>query len=267
MDSIEILSFLFTLGSLELGTSYSTSNLTPTQLILLDDLADFGLIHRPSANKSNSNFYYPTRLSTTLTSDAPAIPNTSTNSSTLGPQHGNNKGYIIVETNYRLYAYTSSPLHISILSLFSDLKTRYPNLTTAKLTKSSTQKAITSGITSEQIISYLTTHAHPILSSQNPTLPPTVVDQIRLWQLEGERMTAHAGYLIKDVGGGEEYEQAVKYAEALGVLKERFDGRGWFFVSRMEQMGQYFRQVGAKRKREMGTRMDGVMGRLSLIHI
>lgn len=256
MDSVDVLSFLFTLGSLELGTSYSTTNLTPTQQQMLEDLADFGLIHRPSPTSAS---YYPTRLATTLTSDAPALPNTAS-SSTTSTNTTNAKGYIIVETNYRLYAYTSSPLLISILSLFSDLKTRYPNLVTAKLTKTSTTRAIQSGITSEQIISYLLTHAHPILSTQNPILPPTVVDQIRLWQLEGERMEAHQGYLIKDVGGAEEYEKAVKYAEALGVLRERFDAKGWFFVSRMEQMGAYFKQV-SQRRRAMGTRMDATMGR------
>lgn len=260
MEPVDVLSFLFTLGSLELGTSYSTSNLTPTQQQMLEDLADFGLIYRPSPTSTS---YYPTRLSTTLTSDAPALPNTASTgalSTSTGPANTNNKGYIIVETNYCLYAYTSSPLLISILSLFSDLKTRYPNLITAKLTKTSTQRAIASGITSEQIISYLITHAHPILAGQNPILPPTVVDQIRLWQLEGERMTAHQGFLIKDVGSVEDYEAAVKYAEALGVLKERFPARGWFFVSRMEQMGAYFKQQSARR-REMATRMDTTMGR------
>ena len=73
-------------------------------------------------------------------------------------------------------------------------------------------------------------------------------------------MEAHQGFLIKDVGGDEEFEAAVRYAEALGVLRDRFDDRGWFFVSRMEQMGQYFKQQSARR-REMGTRMDATMGR------
>lgn len=48
MDPVDVLSFLFTLGSLELGISYSTSNLTPTQLQMLEDLADFGLVYRRS---------------------------------------------------------------------------------------------------------------------------------------------------------------------------------------------------------------------------
>ncbi|TKA81397.1 hypothetical protein B0A55_02064 [Friedmanniomyces simplex] len=270
MVPVDVLSFLFTLGSLELGISYSTSNLTPTQLQLLDDLSDFGIIYRRS---SDSTRYYPTRLATTLTSDAPALPNNSlTSSTTTDPSSTSSseseKGYIILETNYRLYAYTSSPLLISILSLFTSLRSRYPNLVTAKLTKASIQAAIQLGITSDQIISYLTTHAHPLMrmhQQQNqanlntPVLPPTVVDQIRLWQLEGERMVSHRGYLIRDVGTAEEYDRAVRYAEALGVLRKEFRSRGSFFVTRMDQMSAYFKGQAA-RKREAAQKREAELG-------
>ncbi|KAF2487994.1 TFIIH and nucleotide excision repair factor 3 complexes subunit [Neohortaea acidophila] len=262
MDPVDVLSFLFTLGSLELGISYSTSNLTPTQQQMLEDLADFGLIYRRATDTSR---YYPTRLATTLTSDAPALPNSSLTATTTTQLNNNaanstfdlaaqsEKGYIIVETNYRLYAYTNSPLLISILSLFTQLQTRYPNLITAKITKRSIQTAITSGITSQQIIEYLTAHAHPILRRQAPILPPTVVDQIRLWQIEGERMTAWRGYLIRDVGSQEDYEKAVQYAEALGVLRKEFRSKGWFFVSRMDQMSGYFKNLAARRREAMAA--------------
>ncbi|EME41340.1 hypothetical protein DOTSEDRAFT_156149 [Dothistroma septosporum NZE10] len=259
MDPVEVLSFLFTLGSLELGISYSTANLTPTQQQMLDDLADFGLIYRRTPD---SHRYYPTRLATTLTSDAPALTNNSLMKTTvmtgdpstdLAASASDEKGFIILETNYRLYAYTSSPLLISILSLFASLNTRYPNLITAKITKASTQNAIAAGITSDQIIDYLTTHAHPVLRRQAaandaPILPPTVVDQIKLWQMEGERMEATKGYLIRDIGSQEEYDKAVNYADAIGVLSKEFRHKGSFFVTRMEQMQSYFKNEAAKKK-------------------
>lgn len=253
MDPVDVLSFLFTLGSLELGISYSTSNLTPTQLQMLDDLSDFGVVYRRTPESTR---YYPTRLATTLTSDAPALPNSSLTSTTVSNITGGaaadaaqaEKGYIIVETNYRVYAYTSSPLLISIISLFARLDTRYPNMLTAKITKSSVQAAIYAGITSDQIITYLTTHAHPILRRQQPILPPTVVDQIRLWQLEGERMTMWKGYMIRDLGSQDDYDKAVAYAEALGVLIKEFKDKREFFVTRMDQMATYFRTQAQKKK-------------------
>ncbi|KAG9674765.1 transcription factor Tfb2, partial [Aureobasidium melanogenum] len=262
MDSVDVLSFLFTLGSLELGVSYTTENLTPTQAHMLDDLSDFGIVYRRASDKSR---YYPTRLATTLTSDSPALLNTSISATSLGvtPTGGNmvapqetEKGYIIVETNYRIYAYTSSPLNISILSLFANLKTRFPNMLTATLTKSSIQQAIAAGITADQIITYLTTHAHPILRKSTPILPPTVVDQIRLWQLENERMKATPGYLIREVGTQEEYLRAVQHADTIGVLIWQNDSKGIFFVTKFDQMQQYFKAIARRRREDEGGAGD-----------
>lgn len=266
MDPVDVLSFLFTLGSLELGVSYSTDNLTPTQQTMLDDLCDFGIIYK----RPDSSRYYPTRLATTLTSDAPALPSSSLSSTTISKTAtGENvthaaeaeKGYIIVETNYRIYAYTSSPLLISILSLFANLKTRYPNMLTATLTKQSIQTAISAGITSDQIITYLTTHAHPQLRKTLPVLPPTVVDQIRLWQLEGERMKTTQGYLIRDMGTQDEYEKAALHADTLGILVWKDDRKGWIFVSRFEQMKQFFDTQ--KHRRREAAEAAGVSGAAS----
>lgn len=253
MDEVEALSFLFTLGSLDIGTCYEASDLTDTQAKMLDDLSDLGIIYRADPD---STHYYPTRLATTLTSDSSALPNSAITSTTVTTTTGgqaagaseSEKGFIILETNYRLYAYTSSPLLIAILNLFATLKTRYPNMVTATLTKTSIQHAISLGITADQIVSYLTTHAHPILKRSIPILPPTVVDQVRLWQLEGERMKATPGFLIRDVGTLEDFEKAVTHAETLGVLVWRDDAKRWFFVNKFEQMQLYFRNESNRRK-------------------
>jgi transcription initiation factor TFIIH subunit 4 len=45
MDTVEVLAFLFMLGSMELGRAYETSNLTKTQLRMASDLKDYGLIY------------------------------------------------------------------------------------------------------------------------------------------------------------------------------------------------------------------------------
>ena len=102
-------------------------------------------------------------------------------------------------------------------------------------------------------------HAHSILRAQanqngSPILPPTVVDQIRLWQIEGERMTAWKGYLIKDVGTEDDYLKAVAYAEAIGVLRKEFRSKRMLFVTRFEQMGTYFKNLSARKKQEAAAR-------------
>lgn len=133
-------------------------------------------------------------------------------------------------------------------------------MVSAKLTKTSTQNAIKLGITADQIVSYLSTHAHPVMRRQTPILPPTVVDQIRLWQLEGERMKASKGFLIRDVGGVDEYNAAAEHAETLGVLLWRDDARRWFFVSRFEMVQQYFKGVNQRRKDEAAAAAAAAAG-------
>ncbi|KAJ6015684.1 General transcription and DNA repair factor IIH subunit TFB2 [Penicillium herquei] len=253
MDSVEVLSFLFLLSSLELGQSYEKKHMSSTQLRTLADLADFGIIYQDSPEATR---FYPTRLATTLTSDSSAL-GTPGASSLTGPtgEGAGSGGFIIIETNYRLYAYTSSPLQISLISLFTNLKYRFPNLVTGKVTRQSVRRAIDMGITADQIIAYLMSHAHPQLRKQNAAhstsntsgmppsvLPPTVTDQIRLWQLERDRLRATSGFLFKEFNNAAEYEAPCRYAAEIGVLVWKSDKKRMFFVSRHEQVAAFLRQ-------------------------
>ncbi|KAK2737338.1 RNA polymerase II transcription factor B 52 kDa subunit [Onygenales sp. PD_40] len=260
MDSVEVLSFLFVLSSLELGQSYEKRHLTDTQLKTLADLTDFGIVYQHSP-ASEATRFYPTRLATTLTSDSIALGSSVSNTLTAGtsgatstdadtPQ-GPGTGFIIIETNYRLYAYTSSPLQISLIALFTTLKYRFPNLITGKLTRQSIRRAVEMGITADQIISYLTTHAHPQMRKYHAAksasdavaavLPPTVVDQIRLWQLERDRIKATPGFLFKEFLNLAEFESTCRYAEEIGVLVWKSEKRRMFFVTRHEQIAAFLK--------------------------
>lgn len=234
------------LGSLELGQAYSKANLTPTQTQMLHDLGDFGVVYN---SPPPTKYFYPTRLATTLTSDAGAIRSASVGlesalrSSAVGVNgESDRSGFIVVETNYRVYAYTSSPLQIAILQLFARFSTRYPNMVAGKITRESIRRAVSMGITSDQIIDFLTTHAHPQMRlKNNPVLPPTVVDQIRLWQIEGERMKATTGFLFKDFISAAEFEAPCRYAEEIGVLVWKNEPRRMFFVTRHEQIAAFLK--------------------------
>jgi transcription initiation factor TFIIH subunit 4 len=268
MSKVDVLSFLFLVSSMELGLAYSTANLTAAQQTMLPDLQDFGILYSPPQNPS---IFYPTRLATTLTADSvTALSHTATTlGSSLAPSHTRSistttsgsasvSGFIILETNFRLYAYTSSPLQIALLALFTNLRSRHPNLVTAKISKHSIRRAVNAGITADQIIAYLTTHAHPQMrrkntytsnsSTLNPDAPPTistsvlpatVIDQIHLWQLERDRMTTTPGFLLKDFQSDTEYETTRKYADEIGVLVWQHDKKRMFFVSRIEHVRSF----------------------------
>ena len=206
---------------------------------MLDDLNDFGIVLRLNSNDAR---FYPTRLATTLTSsDTTSILS---DAGSITSMRGN--GYIVLETNHRLYAYTSSPLQVAVLNLFVKLTGRQANFIAGKLTKDSVQKAISYGITSDQIISYLATNAHGQLQKNKTVLPPTVVDQIRLWQIEGDRMQATPGFLLKQFPSPQEYKETVEYAEALGVLVWRNDEKLCFFASSVVQLSAYLEKKSAR---------------------
>ncbi|CAN8098379.1 unnamed protein product [Discula destructiva] len=264
LDSVDMLSFLFMLASLELGQAYDCYALTEMRRNMLPDLVDFGLIYIDS--KQNSQFY-PTRLATTLTSGASALRSVSSGfdaaiAATGGGGSGGGsggvvvgggedsnsggKGFIILETNYRIYAYTSSPLQISVLALFCELRHRFAGMVTGRLSRKSICQAIKHGITADQIIAYLATHAHEQMhrlaaTNNKPVLPPTVVDQIRLWELENERMKTTTGFLFKDFTDRVEYDRVCTYADEIGVLKWRSDMKQMFFADRHEQLGDYMK--------------------------
>ncbi len=250
MEIVDVLSFFFMLGSLELGQSYSKATLTPTQTQMLHDLGDYGLVYE----LSSSSLFYPTRLATTLTSDAGALRSTVSPSLSSATTDNSTNGFVVIETNYRIYAYTSSPLQIAILQLFTRLSTRYPNMVAGKITRESIRRAVGMGITAEQIITFLNAHAHPEMRKDNPVLPPTVVDQIRLWQIEGERMKTTVGFLFKAFTDKAEYEDALRYADETGVLVWKNDARWLFFATKAEQLKTYFqaRKAAEKERLENG---------------
>ncbi|KAJ7056776.1 transcription factor Tfb2-domain-containing protein [Mycena amicta] len=236
MDLVEVLSFLFMLSTMELGREYSTegtaasANTAPqqtqaqmqTQKAMLADLHNYGLVW---TRKSGAKRFHPTRLATTLTSSSPPLP------SSAGLGAGPKEGFIVLETNYRVYAYTDNPLQTAVLNLFVSLKYRFPNLVVGSITRESVKKALASGISAEQIISYLIAHAHPQMRKNNPLLPVTVQDQIRLWELERNRLKSSEGFLYTAFASEADYQLVLNYAKQLDLVIWESTAKRCFFGS------------------------------------
>lgn len=78
--------------------AYSASALPPAQSKVLDDLEAYGLIYRRPTHPTGKRHdqFYPTGLATTLCAGSSA-----------GVESGEGgKGFLILETNYKVYAYT-----------------------------------------------------------------------------------------------------------------------------------------------------------------
>lgn len=204
MNLVEILSFMFQLSFSTLGKDYSVEGMSDSLLTFLQHLREFGLVFQ---RKRKSRRYYPTRLAINLAS---GVSGTSLDS--------HKQGFIMVETNYRVYAYTDSELQIALIALFSEMLYRFPNLVVAQVTRESVQQAIGNGITAEQIIHFLRTRANPVMLQQNPVLPPTITDQVRLWELEKDRLRFSEGVLYNQFLSQVDFELLRNYARDLGVL-------------------------------------------------
>ncbi|WRT68056.1 uncharacterized protein IL334_005031 [Kwoniella shivajii] len=213
--SAEVLSMFFSLGCMQLGQDYSASQSFPRALSALNDLAQYGFIYRPSPD---SDQFFPTHLATALCSgDAVA---------TKG-QDADEKRFLILETNYKIYAYTSNELEIAILNLFVDIRIRYPNLIVGKLDRRNVKSAMEKGISASQIISYLSSHAHPqMYNSPPPLLHPTIVDQLHLWDRERNRLkledTVMFEFFSKELFEDTEAEANANAALQLALPKEKF---------------------------------------------
>jgi len=232
MDIVEVLALLLMLSTMELGQDYSTELLTETQIVLLEDLRDYGLVWQ---RNSKSRRFYPTRLATTLTSALPTLL-TPTHAARTGDEapretRGNpdQQGFIIIETNYRLYAYTDNALQIAVLNLFVAFKSRFPNLITGALTRESVSRALNNGITADQIISYLSTHAHPQMRKNSPVISSTVQDQIRIWENERNRVTVDEGHLYTDFRTEADYLEVLQYAKTMDMVVWESRAQKMFF--------------------------------------
>lgn len=225
-DEVEVLNFIFMLGCLEVGTEYAAANITDVQQQILADVADLGIIyHAPHSQR-----FTPTPLATILTSEAGDYGAPADNSDAGKPL----KGFIILETNFRMYAYTDSTLQICILNLFCELKSRFSNLVVGRISRESVRRAFHNGITADQIIQYLTVHAHDQMKNGEAghVLAPTISDQIKLWQLELDRFVSNSGFLYRDFATAQEYNLIVTYAQEMGALMWKNDARRMFFVDR-----------------------------------
>ncbi|CAI4861724.1 CRB_1a_G0054860.mRNA.1.CDS.1 [Saccharomyces cerevisiae] len=245
------LHFIFMLGALEVGKAYKIDALSETQRIIFD--ADFRYQDNQICLNAMDSVLRQNREEPSVNEDGANGKSTTdiTTSDDLNKAGLKNQdipdGSLIVETNFKIYSYSNSPLQIAVLSLFVHLKARFVNMVLGQITRESIRRALTNGITADQIIAYLETHAHPQMrrlaeeklekkleldpNCKEPlqVLPPTVVDQIRLWQLELDRVITYEGSLYSDFETSQEYNLLSKYAQDIGVLLWKDDKKKKFF--------------------------------------
>jgi transcription initiation factor TFIIH subunit 4 len=119
---------------------------------------------------------------------------------------------LVVETNFKLYAYPapSLGLHVALLALFARVELRLPNLIVASLTRKSVLSAMARGISANAIASFLTSRLLPQQAAEG--VPENVVAQMVLWEQERERVVARKAILVGPLSSESEWNTATRAA-------------------------------------------------------
>lgn len=144
------------------------------------------------------------------------------NEATMSSAIDGQPGFLIVETNYRVYAYTDNDLYLKIISLFCKMLYRFPKMCVFLITRSSIRKAFQNEISSVLILNFLKSHAHPEMRKRllenKSLLPMTITDQIRLWEMERDRIKEEEGVLYNQFNSASDFEIIERYAKERNVL-------------------------------------------------
>lgn len=240
-SQLDALQILFRLSFMPIGYSYPTTLLTPAQNSIVTVLSDIGVIFRHSPSSKN---IYPTQLILHLSGvvDAfistdpnskisPAVTDnrdtkTTTEGSSTGrilPKIEENQRFVVVETSFKIYAFSREPLKIVQLSFLADLEYRLPNMVVARITRRSFRRALLNGLSSQDVVSWLQLHSHNRTvtelmqdaslglggqgnANRTSTMPSTstygvpnnVIAQLQIWEKERERLAVQSAYLIKE---------------------------------------------------------------------
>eukprot|EP00937_MAST-01D_sp_MAST-1D-sp2_P002353 g2353.t1 len=267
----EVLAFLFRLGHCNVGQPCACKALAAHERALLPSLFELGVVFM---SKVDSKYFYPTPMAAVLVfgrSAAGAGGAASSSSASAeaaggsasagagappGAATGSDAGpelALIVETNFKVYAFTTSELHAHLLRFFVDVEYRLPNLVVGEITRESALDAFDHGITVDRIIHFLDTHAHERVLGRAPITPANVTHQLRLWAKEDDRFDFKPSHLYHNFSSTEEFESARQYAADIRALLWCSAPKKMFCVTQRghKQMRDWFQQ---RRKRKLEQR-------------
>lgn len=189
-DKVSALRMLFNLSTAALGASYNSGS-DPS---LMADLGDMGLVYK--SKLKSKRFYITMHMQGLLTDfNAPVL---------------SEDQFLVVETSFRVYAYTQSDVHVTLLSQFLDLEIRLPDLVISLLTRNSIQRAFEKGIGANEVVAFLQKHArYPVA--------PNVKAQVALWEEERKRVMQEPAVMLEDFIDMAVYRSTLRYVTDLGA--------------------------------------------------
>jgi transcription initiation factor TFIIH subunit 4 len=134
-------------------------------------------------------------------------------------------------------------------------------MVSAVLTKRSLTNAFKKNLTAAEIIGYLSTYAHPEMKkahresrTSKSVVPPTVIDQIRLYEHERKRISYKPAVLISGIEDPLEYAFVKQRAQVADILLWSNDKK--MLVALKKSKFDAFKPVLQERKKRMQLERD-----------
>lgn len=129
-----------------------------------------------------------------------------------------NKRWLLLDSNFKVTAYTSNPVHIKLLQLFSFVTYSMPGFTSAFISPDSFSRAIQKGTTFNDIVSFL--NSNLIQTIGNGEIPKNVQRQFKVWEQQRNRLMFQADCILRKFHNREDAELAANAAsEMFGLVK------------------------------------------------
>ncbi|KAK9173955.1 Transcription factor Tfb2 family protein [Cryptosporidium meleagridis] len=134
---------------------------------------------------------------------------------------------IIVQSNFRIYCYTASPLQAKVLRHLCQVKVRGPNIICGILTRKGLLSAYSMGVSAEQILRFFSSNAHPIILRRfmlegTSIIPVNVETQLKLWEKDKNRLKISHASTFSDWGASPNdiqlFKQTILYARSKDIL-------------------------------------------------
>ncbi len=210
--TIALIKLLFKLCTFEIGGVFyqlPDEYNNPDCYYHLEQLSNFGLINQKTDSKNPSRKkYYVTPLIKCLFEDMDNILDNQETSK-----------FLIVETDFKIYAYTTNELEIKILEFLFEIEYIFPGFIVGHITRNSIRRVLKRDVSAKFILEYLSMHAHPKVDVEceldegtKYKIPENVAHQILIWEEEKNAIGAFSVLCIYEFaeGGYDYYLQEIK---------------------------------------------------------
>ena len=212
--------FIFQLCSYEICTSFTKLPKEYDQKHYYEQLSflsEFGIIWEKHYEQKNETKYFCTPLIKSIFEDINLI-------SPLSEIENNNGNFLIVETDFNVYAYTKNNLDIQIFELLFEVKYKFDGFIVGSITREKIRNILKRDIKIFTILEYLSNHSHPnsnykcIIKGEQYKIPENVANQIVMWSDEINALNPENSILLYDFVDENQYDDYYRTLKQNDIL-------------------------------------------------